>query len=77
MSDCIQKLDRIFGERVRALLEDGYLCIFISDVPNGHFVKLRHKRTGRIVTLRADFGEHTIRQYADNKLVHEETVHQS
>lgn len=47
------KLNHIFGERIRSLLEDGYMLQFKMEATTILFAKLRHKSNGNRITLKA------------------------
>lgn len=47
------KVKNIFGERVRSLLEDGYVVIVSIDSADLLFCKLRHRSNGNRIVLNA------------------------
>lgn len=51
MEKCSNHLMQIYGERLRSLLEDGYVVQVKSDQPRLKYTALRHRSNGNRIRL--------------------------
>lgn len=51
MEKCSNHLMQIYGERLRSLLEDGYVVQVKSDLPDLKYTALRHRSNGNRIRL--------------------------
>lgn len=47
------KIIRIIGQRIRSLVDDGYIEVIYTDMTYYIFAKLRHRANGNVVTITA------------------------
>lgn len=54
MNEHTLKTEKILGERIHALVEDGYLLKVIYWSPTSKFTKLVHRSNGNVITINAN-----------------------
>lgn len=64
----------VVHERVRSLMEDGYILMFRSTSLTVGFYKLRHRFNGHTVIVRAYYCRNRLQQYRDDRLVHDSEI---
>lgn len=61
---------RDYVERLRSLLNDGYRCMFTTELCSSYTAKLVHRSNGNRVMLQADFIHYTLWQKTNGVLKH-------
>ena len=64
------KTERILGERIHALVEDGYLLKFIYKAPTSQFTKLVHRSNGNVITIMANVMTDHMTQKTNGKVTY-------
>lgn len=64
------KTQRILGERIHALIEDGYLLKVIYWSPTNPFIKLVHRSNGNFITIMANVMTDHMTQKTNGKVTY-------
>lgn len=67
----LHSLSPLLAHRVTSLGEDGYQVVTISDLMHCIYIKCRHQRNHKIVTIFAYKATDTMKQFTNSKLTYD------